>query len=86
MGGNTDNADNTGILSIYRHEKYYSSSYDFYNFDIAFLQLDEVVSFTYDIQPICLPQSLSVNYTKKLVTPTGWYNSWHQSTQFLERL
>ncbi|XP_055308604.1 ovochymase-2-like [Sitodiplosis mosellana] len=77
MGSNDINGINTvkrNIICIYRHENYapLSSSHDF---DIGILQLDAVVPFGYNIQPICLPQSPFVDYTGILAITIGLYDS-----------
>lgn len=38
-------------------------------------QLDEAVSFGYNIQPICLPSSSHVNYTDQTAIVAGYYRS-----------
>ena len=39
--------------------------------DIALLRLNESVSFTYEIQPVCLPP-LGADYTGRDALVTGW--------------
>ncbi|XP_055308365.1 transmembrane protease serine 11F-like [Sitodiplosis mosellana] len=77
MGGyNVDNI-RRNITRVYKHENYQF----FYvkrmtnDFDIAILQLEKVVSFGYNIQPICLPQSSRIDYSEKIATAIGLYDT-----------
>lgn len=70
------------IARIYRHENVdiyrdatYGDSDSVFFYDIAILQMDEAVPFGDNIQPICLPQSPFVDYTGKLTTAIGLYDS-----------
>lgn len=47
----------------------------YYDYDIGILQMDRAVSFDNDIQPICLPQSPYVDYSGKLATAMGIYDT-----------
>lgn len=63
------------IKRVYRHEKYVDDLFN-ENIDaIGILQMDESVSSGNSIQPICLPQSPFIDYTGKLATTNGLYNT-----------
>lgn len=68
-----------GLFTIYQHENYNHPDPDF---NIAILQLDQTVSFGVGIQPICLPESASVDYSEKIAIANGWYNLYRSVIDF----
>lgn len=70
MGSDSDTIER-GILHFFVHEQY--DQFQLNNqFNFAVLELDEIVPFGTNIQPICLPQSPFEDYTGKLATVAGW--------------
>lgn len=68
-----------GITHINVHENYDDPFRN--DFNIAMLYMDKAVSFGYNVQPICLPKSSSVDYSGKLAITTR--SSYDDSTEYL---
>lgn len=73
LGANPVNAIKRGVSRIILHENFPVSNK--YEFNIAILQLDQIVVFSYNIQPICLPRSSPTDYAGKVAQATGWYHN-----------
>lgn len=76
---NDINTVKRNIARIYVHKDY---DKDYRDYNIAIFQLNKLVPFGNDIQPICLPQSPYVDYSGKLATAIGMYDTptrhiWH---------
>lgn len=61
------------IVRIHVHKNF--EEHRIFDYNIGILQMDRAVSFDNNIQPICLPQSPYVDYSGKLATAVGLYNS-----------
>lgn len=81
---NSINTVRRDIIRIHSHKNYKNiASLEFIDYDIGILQMDKAVSFDNSIQPICLPQSPYVDYSGKLATAMGLYDTSTPETMFL---
>lgn len=69
------------IVRIHFHENF--KQHRIFDYNIGILQMDQAVTFGNSIQPICLPQSPHVDYTGKLVTAMGLYDTQTIETMFV---
>lgn len=79
---NSNNTVRRDIVRAHFHKNY--KKYGFmHDYNIGILEMDQAVTFDNHIQPVCLPQSPYVDYSGKLATAMGTYNTETLETGFL---
>lgn len=68
-----------GVIRFHTHENYKNGNSDF---NIAVWNLDENVVFGLNIQPICLPRSVSFDYAGKIALAVGWYDDEYERKRY----
>lgn len=61
------------VRRLFLHSLYRRS---LFRYDIAIIELDAPITFSYDVRPICLPEHNS-SYVDRLATVAGWGKNKH---------